>query len=94
MSTKNTTQLQIRIDAKTKKEAKNIFDNIGIDMSSAIKLFLQQTINAKNIPFEMRDENGMTLRNAQTLQEAIIDAENSSKSFNNVDVLIKDILKD
>lgn len=94
MSTKNTTQLQIRIDAKTKKEAKNIFDNIGIDMSSAIKLFLQQTINAKNIPFEMRDENGMTLKNANILQEAIVDAENSTKHFNNVDDLIKDVLKD
>lgn len=94
MATKNSTQLQIRIDSKTKKEAKNIFDNIGIDMSSAIKLFLQQTINAKNIPFEVRDENGMTLKNAQILQEAILDAENSSKSFNNADDLIKDILKD
>ncbi len=94
MATKNSTQLQIRIDSKTKKEAKNIFDNIGIDMSSAIKLFLQQTINAKNIPFEVRDENGMTLKNSQILQAAIIDAENSSKSFDNVDDLIKDILKD
>lgn len=94
MATKNSTQLQIRIDSKTKKEAKNIFDNIGIDMSSAIKLFLQQTINAKNIPFEVRDENGMTLKNAQILQEAILDAENSSKSFNSADDLIKDILKD
>lgn len=94
MSTKNSTQLQIRIDSKTKKEAKIIFDNMGIDMSSAIKLFLKQTINAKNIPFEIRDENGLTLNSARILRESIIDAKNNSKTFKDSSSLIKDALKD
>lgn len=94
MSVKNSEQLQIRIDSKLKKEAKSIFDQLGLDMSSAVKMFFRQTVNAKNIPFELRDENGFTLQNAEKLREAIVDAESNKKSFKSADDLIKDALKD
>lgn len=94
MKTKNSEQLQIRIDSKTKKEAKAILDSLGMDMSSAVKLFLKQIINAKNIPFELRGENGLTLRNAEILRESIIDAEKSQKSFKSSKALIEDALSD
>lgn len=93
MSTKNNQQLQIRIDAKTKKETKIILDNLGMDMSSAVKLFFHQIINSKNIPFELRDENGLTLRNAEKIREGIIETKNSSKSFKSGSALLKDALK-
>ncbi len=93
MGTKNSEQLQIRIDSKTKKEAKTILDQLGLDMSSAVKMFFKQIINAKNIPFEIRGENGLTLHNAEILRESIIDAKSSSKSFENGKTLIKDALK-
>ena len=44
MLTKNNEQIQIRIDSKTKREAKKVLDNLGIDMSSAVKLFFRQII--------------------------------------------------
>ena len=91
---KNNSQLQVRIDAKTKKEVQKIFDNLGLDMSSAIKLFFRQTINSKNLPFEIRDENGFTLHNVQILRESISSAKNNSKSFKNSSDLLKDVLKD
>ena len=94
MKPKNKEQLQIRIDSKMKKEAKAILDKLGMDMSSAVKLFFRQIINAKNIPFELRGENGLTLRNAEILRESIIDAKNNSKSFNSGKVLIKNALHD
>jgi DNA-damage-inducible protein J len=93
MKAKNKEQLQIRIDSKTKKEAKAILDKLGMDMSSAVKLFFRQVINAKNIPFELRGENGLTLRNAEILRKAIIDAEKSPKSFKSGKDLVKDALK-
>jgi DNA-damage-inducible protein J len=93
MKTKNSEQLQIRIDQKTKKETKAILDQLGLDMSSAVKMFFKQIINAKNIPFELRDENGLTLKEAEALRESIVDAKNSSKSFKSGSALIKDALK-
>ncbi|KKU19022.1 MAG: hypothetical protein UX30_C0020G0001, partial [Candidatus Saccharibacteria bacterium GW2011_GWA2_46_10] len=38
MNTQDT--LQIRIDAKTKKASRKILEELGLDMSSAVKLFL------------------------------------------------------
>lgn len=94
MITKNNEQIQIRIDAETKKEAKKILDSLGIDMSSAIKLFFRQIINARNLPFELRGENGLTLQNAELLRESIISARNSTKIFKDGSVLIKDAIRD
>ena len=94
MITKNNEQIQIRIDAETKKETKKILDSLGIDMSSAIKLFFRQIINARNLPFELRGENGLTLRNAELLRESIISAKNSTKIFKDGSALIKDALRD
>ena len=93
MNTKNNEQIQIRIDAKTKNAAKKVFDGLGIDMSSAVKLFFRQTINAKNLPFELRDENGMTLANAAILREASLDGSGSKKSFYDGTSLIRDALR-
>ncbi len=94
MNNKNNEQIQVRIDSKTKKEAKQILDSLGIDMSSAIKLFFRQIINAKNLPFELRSENGLTLRNAELLRESIESAKNSPKTFKSGSALLKDALKD
>jgi addiction module RelB/DinJ family antitoxin len=81
MVTKNNEQIQIRIDAATKKRRRRSFDGLGIDISSAVKLFFRQVIKRKNIPFELRGENGLTLRNAEALRESIVSAKNSGRSF-------------
>lgn len=94
MIIKNNEQIQIRIDAETKKETKKILDSLGIDMSSAIKLFFRQIINARNLPFELRGENGLTLRNAELLRESTISAKNSTKIFKDGATLLKDALRD
>ena len=39
-----TTPTQIRIDADIKKQATDLFNNLGLDMSSAVNLFLHQCI--------------------------------------------------
>lgn len=93
MATKNNDQIQIRIDAKTKNEAKKVLDSLGMDMSTAVKMFFRQVINAKNFPCELRDANGLTLRNAEVLRASVVDARNSQKSFRKGSDLIKDALK-
>jgi len=94
MANINNSQIQIRIDSKTKNEAKKILESLGMDMSSAIKIFFQQVINSKNFPCELRDENGFTLEGAEILRQSIKEARASSKSFKKGSALIKDVLKD
>ena len=94
MNNKNSEQLQIRIDTETKMKAKKVLEGLGMDMSSAIKIFLRQVINTNNFPCEIRDENGLTLKNAEILRESIKQAEGSSKSFSRGSDLIEDVLRD
>jgi len=48
-----TTVLQTRVDIDTKKKADELFDSLGLDTTTAIRLFLKQSINQQRIPFEI-----------------------------------------
>ena len=52
--------IQLRIDDKTKNSAKKVLDELGIDMSSAIKVYLRQIVINQGIPFKLVTENGFT----------------------------------
>lgn len=46
-----TTPTQVRIDADIKKEATALFSSLGLDMSSAVNLFLHQCVLRGGLPF-------------------------------------------
>lgn len=48
------TTLNIRIDEKVKAQAAKTLASLGLDMSSAIKMFLNQVIVNKGLPFTPR----------------------------------------
>lgn len=45
------TTLNIRIDEGLKNKANKAFNSMGLDMSSAVKLFLHQTVQENGLPF-------------------------------------------
>lgn len=49
-----TTNLNIRTDKEIKMAAEKIFDELGINMTTAINIFLRQTIRENGIPFDLR----------------------------------------
>jgi len=49
----STAILQTRVDSQIKKEADDLFNALGIDTTTAIRLFLKQAINQQKIPFEI-----------------------------------------
>ena len=58
-----TKAIQIRVDQKLKEDADLVFDSLGLDMPSAIRLFLKKVVVTKSIPFELKicvTENGFT----------------------------------
>ena len=46
-------QIAVRVDDDLKKEATAIFNELGLDMSTAVKLFLKQSVLTKSIPFKL-----------------------------------------
>jgi len=85
----NTTNLNIRIDEELKRQADAIFSELGLNMSTAINMFLRYSVRYGGIPFELRVEKP----NAETLA-AIDDVNNNrnmSKTFTSIDDLMENL---
>lgn len=63
-------QIQIRIDEATKKSAKKVLETMGIDMSTAIKVYLKQIVIYKGIPFKLVTKNGLTPEEEKSILRA------------------------
>lgn len=48
-----TVPTQVRIDENLKKQATELFSQLGIDMSSAMNIFLKQCVMRGGLPFEV-----------------------------------------
>jgi len=47
-------QASSRIDDRLKSEADDIFNGMGMNLSTAITIFIRQTIDRRALPFEVR----------------------------------------
>lgn len=47
------TRLNINIDKKLKQEAKDTLEDLGLDLTTAVTMYLTQVIKKKKIPFEI-----------------------------------------
>ena len=52
-----TAVLQTRIDKTLKQDADAFFESIGMDTTTAIRIFLKQTLIQRKIPFEIVQDN-------------------------------------
>ena len=68
--------LQIRVDDTLKADADRLFSSIGLDTSSAVRLFLKQSVMRGCIPFELRGDPYLP-----SLQEADARARTGEPSF-------------
>ena len=57
------TSMSIRLDSEVKEQAQQVFNNLGMDMTTAINIFLRQAIQYQGLPFDVRlDENRKLLQ--------------------------------
>ena len=53
MASLNDTTMTIRVNSTTKRRAQRLFSELGLDMSSAINIFLKKSVAEERIPFEV-----------------------------------------
>ena len=46
----------INLDAELKKNAQALFADLGMDLTTAVTVFLTQSVREQKIPFEIRKE--------------------------------------
>ena len=49
-----TTNLNIRTDKEIKEEAEKIYSSLGLNMTTAINMFLRASIRESGIPFDLK----------------------------------------
>ena len=67
------------IDENTKKSAKKVLDKIGMDMSSAVKVYFKQIVITQGLPFPLLTENGLTAQKEKSILKA---SEEAKKGVN------------
>ena len=71
-----TTNLSIRMDRDLKEEADRIFNLLGMNLTTAITIFVRQAVRQKKIPFEIslcpeNDSMNIVMRDAMAASERI-----------------------
>ncbi len=87
-----TAVLQTRVDTKTKQEAEGLFESLGLDMTTAIRLFLRQAVNQQRIPFDIvPPQYNFTEETLSAIEEARrISKDDSVKSYSSAKELFED----
>ncbi len=90
----DTTNISIRMDVELKKQAEQLFSELGMNMTTAFNIFLRQAVRQQRIPFDV----ALKMPNAETIaamEEADrISRDPSVKSYTDVEQMMKELLAD
>lgn len=88
------TTLSVRVDEDVKKQANELFADLGLDMSTAINMFLRQSIMRDGLPFDVSREvpNAETLAAIEEVQK-MKKHPDKFKGYTNIDEMFKELLK-
>ena len=86
------TTLNIRVDENLKKQANELFEKLGLNMTTAINIFLKQVIRTNGIPFELVIETPNAETIAAMEESRRIAPDPDVKRFTNVDDLMASLL--
>ena len=82
------TSMSICLDSEVKEQAQLVFNHLGMDMTTAINIFLRQTIQYQGLPFDVK------LDDHEKLLQVVTDVEqnrNMSQPFESVSDLMEDL---
>lgn len=66
-----TTLVQFRVDEDLKNEATDIFERLGLDLPTAIRVFLKKSVEESGIPFSLKvGKEKKNLKNAEKILKA------------------------
>ena len=84
--------IQVRTDAKLKKDAQKVLEEMGLDLSSAINVYLRQIVFTGSIPFPLRTVNGFTPEQEDQVLREADEAVRKGKRYSSAAEMHRDIL--
>ena len=84
-----TTNLNIRTDKEIKEAAEKIYSSLGLNMTTAINMFLRASIRESGIPFDLK-LNQLNEETIKAIEEGRrIGRDKNVRSYDNIDELRK-----
>lgn len=88
-----TTNISIRMDAELKAQADALFNELGMNLSTAFNIFVRQALRKGGIPFEICIDRPNKETVAAMLEAERIAKDPSVKGYTDLDELFADLKK-
>ena len=80
-------QISLHVDDNLKKNAEIIFNEIGLNMSTAINIFLKAVVRENKIPFELRADPFYSKKNIEELEKRIANLKSGKSTLKEHDLI-------
>lgn len=81
MKTIDKKPIYVRVDSDIKDEAEKLFDELGMNMTTAITLFLKQSIRDKELPFQPSADNKESIQARKDVEEGNVETFDSVEDW-------------
>ena len=87
-----TVNMSIRMDTELKKQADAMLSEMGLNMTTAMNMFLRQVVRQGRIPFEIATDipNSETMAAMKEVDD-MINGKSPAKKYTSTDELFKDL---
>ncbi len=90
-----TTNINVRVDSELKKSAEALFGDLGLNMSTAITMFLKNAVSNEGIPFEIKRVTPNAVTKAALAEYSEMKkSPKSYKRYDSFDSLMDEVLSD
>lgn len=93
MSKPTTTNISIRMDSELKAAAEALFEELGMNLSTAFNIFVRQSLREGGIPFMISNGKPNKETVAAMLEAEKIAKDSSVKGYTSVDELFSELDK-
>ena len=85
----NTTNFSVRMDSDIKKQCEALYNELGMNLTTAINVFLRQSLRVGGLPFDVRIEQPNKETIAAMLEAERISRDPSVKRYSDVEEALK-----
>ena len=89
----NTTNISIRMDSDLKAQADELFNELGMNLTTAFNIFVRQSLREGGIPFAIKTERPNKETIAAMLEAERIAKDQSVKGYTDLEELFADLKK-
>lgn len=89
-----TMNINVRVDATLKKDAEKLFNELGLNMSSAITMFLKSAVSYEGIPFEIKRIKPNSETKAALAEYIEMQDKTKYKRYESFDDVIEEVLNE